>query len=533
MNSQFSSRSCLALGTGFLFGGMLVATSAAAQSIGASPLPPSRLPSQFGATQAGMTQTGTIQAETTQFGSPSALPQPGMPYAGTVNALPAFTPDGYVLGPGDQVKVDFFNVPEFSGETIVLPNGTVNVPNLGAVSVQGLTLVQAANAITVRARSMLKRPVTTVNLINPRPIAISIAGEVNRPGSYNLSAVGSKSSVSLEAAIPSLTRTLQLADGITQLADLSQVQVRRQRPGAPGMMDSITVNLRQMLETGDNRQDLRLQDGDSIYIPAITTVAVKDARLLSSTSFSTKRDRPLQIVVAGQVNRPGSYTIGEYLNSAANSNIASGELAGKTTISRTPSITQAIQVAGGITQLADVRKIEVRRLTKSGESKVVSVNFWDLLSTGDIQQDLPLQDGDTIVIPTATALDQGEVTTLATSSFSPGEISVIVVGQVEKPGAVKVPPNTPMNQAILAAGGFNREARKSKATLVRLNPDGTVTKRDIKVNLAQGLNEDNPPLRNNDTIVIERSGAAGVGKFLTDLASPFSTLFSVFRLFGL
>jgi polysaccharide biosynthesis/export protein len=458
---------------------------------------------------------------------PSRIPNQPMPYMG------GGSDTNYLLGSGDIIKVEFYNVPEFSGELMVLPNGTVNVTNIGTVNVQGMTLVQAANAITVKARATLKRPITTVNLINPRPIAVSIAGEVNRPGSYNLAAVGTKSAVGLESAIPSLTRTLQLAEGVTQMADLSQVLVRRQRPGASGVIDTYSVNLRQMLETGDNRQDVRLQDGDSIYIPPINEVSIKDARLVASASFATKKDKPLQVVVAGQVNRPGSYTLAEYSNGAVNSGIASGDL-GQTSISRTPSITQAVQIAGGITQTADVRNIEVRRLTKAGETKTVKVNFWNLLTNGDIQQDLPLQDGDTIVIPTATAMSESEITALASTNFSPDNISVNVVGQAEKPGIVKVPPNTPMNQAILAAGGFNREAKKKRVSLVRLNPNGSVTKREISVNFEQGINEqNNPPLRNNDTIVIERTGLAGVGKTLGALASPFSTLFSVFRLFGL
>jgi polysaccharide biosynthesis/export protein len=162
------------------------------------------------------------------------------------------------------------------------------------------------------------------------------------------------------------------------------------------------------------------------------------------------------------------------------------------------------------------------------------VSFWDLLTKGDIQQDLPLQDGDTIYIPTATNLNDRETTQLALASFSPDKVSINVVGQVEKPGNMQLPPNTPMNQAILAAGGFTRKAQTGNVTLVRLNQNGTVTKREIGVDFATGVNDQtNPPLRPNDTIVVRQSGFSRVTDEVGAFASPFSTFFNIFKLFGL
>ncbi len=134
-----------------------------------------------------------------------------------------------------------------------------------------------------------------------------------------------------------------------------------------------------------------------------------------------------------------------------------------------PTVTKAIQVAGGITQSADIRRIQVRRLTKGGSEQVIDVDFWKLLQAGDMRQDLPLQDGDTVVIPVAKTISPADATTLASASFSPDKISVYVVGEVAKPGLVQVPPNTPLNQAILAAGGFNNRAKQGSVKFVRLN----------------------------------------------------------------
>jgi polysaccharide biosynthesis/export protein len=433
----------------------------------------------------------------------------------------ALSEDGYLLGPGDRVKVDFFNVPEYSGEYSVLPNGSIQFPIAGAITVRGLSLTEAGKKVTAVFKPHFKQSPATVTLVTARPVGISISGEVNRPGTYTLSA----QPTSGEMLLPNLTRAIQMADGMTQIANIKEITVRRRRSG--GGTDTMQVNLWQLLNTGDNAQDIRLQDGDSIFIPAASGTNVQDARRLANTSFSTKTNRTLRIVVVGEVNRPGPHSIGDTGALTVN------ELRGNP-VSRVPTVTQALQVAGGITQLADVRGIEVRRLTSTGQQQTVPVSFWDLLTKGDIQQDLPLQDGDTIYIPTATNLNDRETTQLALASFSPDKVSINVVGQVERPGNLQLPPNTPMNQAILAAGGFSRKAQTGNVTLVRLNQNGTVTKREIGVDFGTGVNDqNNPALRPNDTIVVRQSGFSRVTDEVGAFASPFSTFFNIFKLFGL
>jgi polysaccharide export outer membrane protein len=198
-------------------------------------------------------------------------------------------------------------------------------------------------------------------------------------------------------------------------------------------------------------------------------------------------------------------------------------------------VTRAIQLAGGITSLADISTIQVRRLTKTGAEQGINVNLAQLIRNGDTNQDTLVQDGDTIFIPTATDLNPAEATQVANANFSPATIQVSVVGEVRNPGIVNVPPNTPLNQALLSAGGFNNSrARRRSVELVRLNPDGTVTKRDVPINLAQGISEqNNPTLRDNDIIVVNRNGIARVGDTLGTALSPITGVFSIFRLLGL
>jgi polysaccharide export outer membrane protein len=199
-------------------------------------------------------------------------------------------------------------------------------------------------------------------------------------------------------------------------------------------------------------------------------------------------------------------------------------------------VTKAIQVAGGITALADVRSITIQRTSRTGKIPPIRVNLWELLRAGDVSQDVILQEGDIITIPTATAYDPSEATQLAGASFAPNTIVVNVVGEVTRPGAIPVPPNTPLNQAVLAAGGYNVRARKRSVDLIRLNPNGSVEKRAIEVDLAQGINEaGNPTLRNNDVVVVRRSTLATIGDTLGTVLNPvgsFLNIFSIFRTLG-
>jgi polysaccharide biosynthesis/export protein len=438
------------------------------------------------------------------------------------NSVQSVNPGEYLLGPGDRVKIDVFSVPEFSGEYQVLPDGTLNMPLIGAVLAQGRSLQQVSSLISAKYNAFLQRPTVTVSLLAARPIQVAIAGEVNRPGSYSIaastSAVGDSNSANI-------TRILQLAEGVTQSADLRQVQIRRARSVGKGD-ELIKVDLWQLLKTADGRQDIRLRDGDSIFIPATTAVNLEEAQQLSAANFASRNNRPIKITVIGEVYRPGPYTLIEGAVGQRDQLINPNLL-------QVPSVTRAIQVAGGITQLADVRNVQVKRLTRSGPPQLINLDFWKLLKTGDALQDLPLQDGDTVEIPVATTPNNSEITELATASFSPDKITVNVVGEVERPGTLALQPNSPINQAILSAGGFNGKAKKAAVTLIRVNSNGTVSKRDVSIDFAQGVSDDrNPPLRNNDIVVVRKTGLSkfldGAGAFL----GPFTGLTNFFRLFA-
>lgn len=420
----------------------------------------------------------------------------------------------YTLGSGDRLRLDVFQAKDYSGEYTVLVDGSLSLPLVGKIEVEGMTLSQVTELLTQRYALYIKRPVVTVSLIAPRPLKIAISGEVNRPGSYNLP-------LNDVQKFPTLTDMIQKAGGITTTADVREVKIRRSLRGVERLL---TVNLWDLLQAGNLKQDITLRDGDTIFIPTKEEIDPAEIRQLADANFGIQTDRTVAVAVVGEVYRPGSYKVSPQEANASEENGNSQ--------SQPPRLTQAIVLAGGIKPLANIREVEVRRFTRDGKQQTMAVDLWQLLETGEIDKDIILQEGDTIVIPKAPELAASEAETLASANFAPSTIRVNVVGEVKEPGVVEVPPNTPLAQAILAAGGFDdKRAATDSVELIRLNPNGTVSKRKIEVDFAAGINEEsNPSLRNNDAIVVRRSGLTEVTDTIGTVLNPLG-VFNIFRIF--
>lgn len=410
--------------------------------------------------------------------------------------------DSYTLGAGDRIKIDVFNVPEYSKEYQVLVNGTVNLQRVGSVSVRGMTIRQAQDAIAAKYRRVLRNPSIDVSLLAARPLNVAIAGEVGKPGTYSLTfGDGGK--------FPTITKLIREAGGMSRSADARQVVVRRPQRG--GGEQQIRLDMWELFTTGNIRQDLTLRDGDSILIPAARSVNLAEAAQMADANFSVASNQPVNVAIVGEVSRPGPYTIKDQI----------------------PTLSAAIREAGGIKQLANLKEVKVRRNTRGGSPQTINVDLWQLIRSGDLNQDLVLQQGDTIEIPTALALNTEEARQLGDASFAPSSVKITVVGEVTKPGQVEVPMNTPLNQALLQAGGFTRQANRRRVELVRLNPNGSVTRRDVSIDLSRGIDEKgNPLLQNGDVLVVDRSGLAKTGDTIQNVLGPVLQVLPFRFLFG-
>jgi len=187
----------------------------------------------------------------------------------------------YTLGAGDNIKIEVFNVPELSGNQTIAPDGTINISLIGAVKLEGLGLDEANALLREKLNPFLVRNIVNISLISPRPLNIAIVGEVNRPVPRFLTYVGT---TGLGSKAATLTRALESAAGITQRADISNIQISR-RDGTLGRR-IIKVNLQNLLEKGDISQDVRILDGDSILVPPLSQASASQPRTVSNSTFS-------------------------------------------------------------------------------------------------------------------------------------------------------------------------------------------------------------------------------------------------------
>ncbi|MEO1520652.1 MAG: SLBB domain-containing protein [Cyanobacteria bacterium J06633_2] len=344
----------------------------------------------------------------------------------------------------------------------------------------------------------------------------------------------------LSISLPTLAWAQDSQNDVNQLAQLQDDSDEVSAPSAGfytlGAGDRLFMDIFNLPDF--SREYDVLADG-TVNLPLIGTVYAEGKTLsqlsaevesryarfvrVPAVTFDLQQARSFQVAVAGEVRRPGSYPLVIEPQPGNNSGFSTPTI---------PTVTLAIQTAGGITESADIRNIRVYRPDpeQPSEGEWIDINLWALIQEGDLSQDLVLKDGDSIVIPEATEPLTEEVLAIAAANFSPDIINVYVAGQVDAPGLIELPPNTPLNQAILAAGGRIPSASR-RVTLVRVNPNGTVTKDRIRIDLDAAVDaENNPILRHNDAILVGRSTLARVTDTLNTVLSPFNGFLDIFRI---
>lgn len=311
-----------------------------------------------------------------------------------------------------------------------------------------------------------------------------------------------------------------------------------------GPGDTIQVNVFEEEQfSGENARQRILADG-SITLPLVGAISVAGLTLEEASQVITQElsslikrpivnvrlvnARPVRVTIVGEVQRPGTYAV----SPEEAGSVVQGQVLGARTVGA-PSLTDVISLAGGITETAQIRNIEVIRQQRGNDTKTMNIDLWELLQSGGGKGDITLRPGDRIVVPRSETVTASEATQLAESTFAPDSITVNVVGEVERPGIVEVEANTPLNQALLAAGGFNQErANKSDVILIRLNDDGTVTERKVPINFKEGIDqENNPILRDEDIIFVERSGITRTSERINTFTNPVNSVVNILDIF--
>ena len=266
--------------------------------------------------------------------------------------------DSYILGPGDSLQVELINIPELSGIFSIGPDGTMYLPRLRALLVEGLTIDELRYFLEQQFKTYLKDPKVYIKPLSYRPIRVYVGGEISRPGYYTLSGIQAlqdpfnisdspsanslikqdqslnKNSLSVFktpsrqdiSAIPGLALAsprwptlfdaLRAAQGVTPFSDLGQVKiVRKQSLSAGGGKLQATVDFLRLVSSGDESVNIRLLDGDVITVSRSPKVLRDQLLAASRTNLSPDF---IQVYVSGRVKEPGPQSLpqGASLNQA-------------------------------------------------------------------------------------------------------------------------------------------------------------------------------------------------------------------------
>ncbi len=421
----------------------------------------------------------------------------------------------YPVGPGDVLELFLWGQVDADYALPVEVDGTVHIAKVGVVSLAGLTLAQTRERIHAALSRQFSRFQMSVTVQRLRTVQVYVVGEVARPGSYDVSGMGT------------VFNALFAAGGPSRQGSLRTIELHR-LGGA-----NERVDLYNFLMHGDRSGDLRLRQGDTVFVPVIGAT----------------------VGVTGQVKRPAIYEL------------AGGE-----------SLKEALVFAGGLTAHADPRQVQIERV-EGQLRRVVEEVAWAEAMSGDH----PLQNGDLVRVraiypevegrvevtgevkqpgsypwhagmrvsellhsreqfPPHCFLDYAEVRrvdpeTLKESvlSFSPAHLLagrarddielldrdtirlysekelarrdfVEVRGEVANPGRYPFLPGMRIRDLIYQAGNLTRAAYHQEAELTRLHVAGSKTTTErIYFNVDDalaGLGEHNQPLTPNDQLFI-------------------------------
>ncbi len=197
------------------------------------------------------------------------------------------------------------------------------------------------------------------------------------------------------------------------------------------------------------------------------------------------------------------------------------------------TLANAIQKAGGLTSYSDIGNLEVTRevpLGNGGGKKRAIVNFLSYIRNADASSDLRLFDGDNIFIPRLEEKDLTIIPQSILSGLSPRFVSVLVGGEIENPGTVKIPIEGSLSDAMNLTGP--RNALSGKVDLIRYNKDGTLLRKNIRysVNATPGSSR-NPYLLDGDLITVKNSILGRSSGLLKAITEPFVGFYATKELF--
>lgn len=384
------------------------------------------------------------------------------------------TPPNYQLGPGDEVIIDIWGASQTSIRQTITPDGTINMQELGPIYLSGMTVEEANRFLKNKLGTVFanENNQIQVTLGNTRTIQINIMGEVVQPGTYALS------------AFSTVFHALYRAGGVNDIGSLRNVQLVRNGKKIAA------VDVYDFIMQGKIKDDIRLQEGDVIIVPAYDMLVKMSGNVKRPMRFEMKKNETLAALIkyAGGFNadaysksvrmvrqngmeyevktvdemdysvcqlRDGDVvTVGAILNRFTNKVEIKGAvyrpdiyaLDGKVN-----TVRALIEKAQGLMDDAFTNRAVLQRQRDDLTSEIVSVDVKALMN-GTIP-DIPLRKNDILYIPSIHDLqDLGSVT---------------IYGEVTKPDEYPYADNMTLEDLIIQAGGLKEAASTVRVDVSR------------------------------------------------------------------
>ncbi len=250
--------------------------------------------------------------------------------------------EDYIIDTGDILLIEFDPTTELNNTYEVSAEGEIFLPRLDGTYVRGLTTSELQNLLEKRYLEFLIEPKLKVRIAGFKSLRVLVRGEVRYPGLYKFPAYRSglyldfqktklKDYTGVEKAEPiigegmiessnestndsinvkrttenitTITDVIRKAGGITSTTDLSRIEIIRDIPlGKGGGKKRAFVNLNSYLNESDDSYNLRIFDGDSIFIPKLASASPE---IIPKSILSGLSPRFIEVDVFGRVETPG------------------------------------------------------------------------------------------------------------------------------------------------------------------------------------------------------------------------------------
>jgi len=276
-------------------------------------------------------------------------------------------PSEQPLGPGDEILIRGWGTIDIDYRAVIDRNGMVAIPTIGSISLGGVKAGDADGVIAAAVGKLYKGVNLSVSFGKLRAITVYVVGQANRPGTYTLS------------SLSTLVTGLFASGGPNGNGSMRKVQVKRNGKTVA------ELDMYAFIAKGDKSGDIKLVDGDTIYIPP-------------AAGF---------VALVGKVNAPAIYE----LKTGAD------------------SIESLLDISGGLPVVADPRRAFLERLDPT-RNRPRSIEQFALDGTGLKKE---LKNGDVLNI------------TSITPEFSN---AVVLRGNVDQPMRVPFKPGMRISDLI-------------------------------------------------------------------------------------